>query len=92
MYPCAARPLFFIASACAITLAAVGLRRTKLQVLQPIAGRIDSPLFNAWASGAAASTPATTPAAPVDSAASTIDNRFSRGRTGPPHRSLTPCH
>src|SRR5947209_17780343 len=64
-------------------LAAVGSRRMKLQLLQPMAGRMDRPLFDAWASGAA-STPATTPAAPVDNAASTIDNRFSRGRTGPP--------
>src|SRR5256885_13259189 len=74
-----------------MTLAAVGLRRTKLQVLQPIAGRMDSPLFNALAAGAEARTPATTPAAPIDSAETTIDIRFSRGRTGPPHRSSHPA-
>jgi hypothetical protein len=48
-----------------------------------MAGLTDSPLFEAWASGAD-STPATTPAAPSDSTLSTIDNFFSRGRTGPP--------
>src|SRR3954465_3225244 len=47
--PCAARPLFFIASACALIAASVGVRRTKLQLLQPIAGLVDSPLSDAFA-------------------------------------------
>src|SRR5881394_2246385 len=76
-----------MALACALILAAVGVRRTKLQLLQPIAGLIDNPLLEAWASGADR-TPATTPAAPSDNAVSAIDSFFSRGRTGPPHDSL----
>jgi hypothetical protein len=82
--PCAARPLFFIASACALIVASVGLRRTKLQLLQPIAGVRDSPLFEAWASGAAR-TPTTVPTTPTDTAVSpTMNRRVSRGRIGPP--------
>ena len=45
--PCAVRPLFFIASACAMIFASVGVRRTKLQLLHPIAGVMDSPLLDA---------------------------------------------
>jgi hypothetical protein len=41
-----------MASACASMTAAVGLCRTKLQLLQPIAGVLATPLFSAWAGGA----------------------------------------
>src|SRR5262245_45225853 len=45
--PTAARPLLFIASACASILAAVGLRRMKLQLLHPSAGVSPTPLLSA---------------------------------------------
>src|SRR5437016_4997085 len=52
VYPSAGSPLFFIASACASILAAVGFLRMKLQLLQPSAGVRPTPLFSAWAEGA----------------------------------------
>src|SRR5258706_8474079 len=44
--PTPARPLFFIASACASILAAVGPCRMKLQLLHPNAGVSPTPLFS----------------------------------------------
>jgi hypothetical protein len=63
-------------SACALSFAAVGVRRTKLQLLQPMAGLIDNPLSLACA-GAAASTAAT---APVAARVGTVSATVSRGR------------
>jgi hypothetical protein len=50
--PCLFRPLLTKASACALIFASVGERRTKLQLLQPIAGRTDWPLSEARAAEA----------------------------------------
>src|SRR5690349_3411871 len=74
-----------MAFACARILSAVGVRRTKLQLLQPIAGVFDSPLFDAWAGWVRALTPIAAPAtASAAKAARTGIPRFSDRRIGPP--------
>src|SRR5690349_131518 len=65
-----------------MTLAAVGLRRTKLQVLQPIAGVMDRPLSVAPAWGAADSRPATAPAAARETVRAATMGRRKCGRIG----------
>ncbi len=74
-----------MASACALIFASLGQRRTKLQLLQPIAGRMDSPLFEATAGGAVATpvaTAVTAPVRPTAVAASTARNRRDMGPPG----------
>src|SRR5690242_20576874 len=61
--PCALSPLPASASACALITASVGLRRTKLQLLQPMAGLSDRPLVAATAGGAAGTTSPSPPSA-----------------------------
>src|SRR6266545_2328843 len=51
-YPTSARPLLLMASACALMLSAVGVRRMKLQLLHPSGGVRARPLSSAWATGA----------------------------------------
>src|SRR6266511_407957 len=51
-YPTSARPLLLMASACALMLSAVGVRRMKLQLLHPSGGVRARPLSSAWAAGA----------------------------------------
>src|SRR5690349_2617136 len=86
MKPWAARPLFFIASACALSLAAVGLRRTKLQLLQPIAGRIDRPLSLADELPAARTLAAAPVAARVRTVNAIASRRPGRARIAPPEQ------
>src|SRR3954470_6926903 len=68
-----------MASACAVMVAAVGFRRTKLQLLHPIAGVRDCPLSAAIAAGEASRH--VTPTTAVAAATARAERVVRRART-----------